>query len=152
LKPTGVRVAVVTVVSRPRPVVWAELEQLERHVTWMRDAVAIRFVGDRRRGVGTTFECDTKVGPFRLTDIMEITSWVDSSSMVVQHRGMVSGTGRFSLNDGPGRATTVRWEETLIFPWWLGADIGALVAKPVLAALWNGNLTRLRERIETKPS
>ena len=34
----------------------------------------------RRRSTavsGTTFDCDTKIGPFALTDRMEITEWVD---------------------------------------------------------------------------
>jgi len=132
----------------PRSTLWAELERIEDHVEWMRDAIAIRFVGDRRRGVGTTFECDTKVGPIQLTDVMEITEWEPGSRMAVAHHGLVTGSGHFSLEDGPGTATTIRWEERLRFPWWLGATIGAWVARPVLAALWRGNLRRLRTRAE----
>ncbi len=127
---------------------WAELERIENHVEWMRDAIAIRFVGDLRRGVGTTFECDTKVGPIRLTDIMEITQWEPGSKMAVMHRGLITGSGHFFLEDGPGTATTIRWEERLRFPWWFGGTIGAWVARPVLAALWRGNLRRLRTRAE----
>ena len=41
----------------------------------MADAVAIRFETEQTRGVGTKFLCDTKVGPIRLTDQMEITEW-----------------------------------------------------------------------------
>jgi len=141
-------VAVSIAVGVPRPTVWAELERIEDHVEWMRDAAAIRFVGDRRRGVGTTFECDTRVGPIRLTDVMEITDWEPGSRMAVTHRGLVAGSGHFYLEDGPGTATTIRWEERLRFPWWLGRTIGAWVARPVLAALWRGNLRRLRTRVE----
>ena len=43
--------------------VWSIVEPIERHVDWMADAVAIRFVGTQTRGVGTEFFCDTKVGP-----------------------------------------------------------------------------------------
>ncbi|HUY23362.1 MAG TPA: SRPBCC family protein [Acidimicrobiales bacterium] len=143
-----VAVTVSIEVDAPRPAVWAELERLEDHVAWMRDATAIRFVGDRRRGVGTTFECDTAVGPIRLTDVMEVTSWETGSTMAVVHRGIVTGSGRFTLEDGPGTATTLRWSEQLHFPWWLGGPIGARVAKPVLGALWRGNLRRLRARID----
>ena len=132
----------------PRSAVWAELERIEAHVEWMRDATAIRFVGDRRRGVGTTFECDTKMGPIRLTDVMEITDWEPGSRMAVAHRGLVTGSGQFSLEDGPGTATTIRWEERLRFPWWLGRTVGTRLARPVLVALWRGNLRRLRARVE----
>ena len=139
--------SVSIIIDAPRLAVWADLERIEDHVQWMRDATAIRFVGDRRRGVRTMFECDTKVGPIRLTDIMEITDWEPGSRMAVAHRGLVAGSGSFHLDDGPGSATTIRWEERLRFPWWLGGTIGAWVAGPVLAELWRGNLDRLRTRI-----
>jgi len=141
-------VEVAIVVSRPRSAVWNQLARIDDHVEWMRDATALRFVGDRRRGMGTTFECDTKVGPIRLTDIMEITEWEEGAAMAVEHRGLVTGSGRFTLEDGPGVSTTVRWHERLRFPWWLGGTIGAWVASPVLARLWRGNLRRLRARVE----
>lgn len=140
------------VIDAPRLAVWAELERIEDHVQWMRDATAIRFVGDRRRGVGTAFECDTKVGPIRVTDVMEITDWDPGSSMSVRHQGLIGGSGRFSLEDGPVSATTFLWEERLRFPWWLGGAIGARVARPVLVVLWRGNLGRLRTRVEASTS
>ena len=135
--------AVSIAVGVSRPTVWAQLERIEDHVEWMRDAAAIRFVGDRRRGVGTTFECDTRMGPFRLKDVIEITDWEPGSRMAVTHRGLVGGSGHFYLEDGPWTATTIRWEERLRFPWWMGGTMGARVARPVLAALWRGNLRRL---------
>ena len=55
--------------------VWCLVEPIERHVDWMVDAVAIRFVGSQTRGVGTQFLCDTKVGPITLVDRMEVTDW-----------------------------------------------------------------------------
>jgi hypothetical protein len=144
----GAVVTVSTVVEESRRAVWAELESIEDHVEWMLDATAIRFVGDRRRGLGTTFECDTRVGPIFLTDVMEVTAWEPGSRMSVTHRGMIGGSGDLTLSDGPGPATTITWEEWLRFPWWMGATLGAWVARPVLAALWRGNLDRLRRRIE----
>jgi len=145
---TGVVVAVSTVIAAPRPAVWSELERIEDHVRWMADATAIRFTGPLRRGQGTTFECDTRVGPLRMTDHMEITGWDPGSSMEVVHRGIVTGRGRFTLEEGPGTATTIRWEEELRFPLWWGGGVGARMARPVLASLWRGNLRRLRTRIE----
>lgn len=69
------RIRVSTVIDAPPRVVWAAIEDVESHVEWMDDAVAIRVTSDERRGTTTTFECDTKVGPFRLTDRMAITEW-----------------------------------------------------------------------------
>jgi hypothetical protein len=135
-------------VPAERACVWAEMARVEDHIEWMLDATAIRFQGDQRSGIGTIFECDTKVGPIRLTDLMEITEWEPLESIGVRHRGAVSGGGRFVLVDAPGRATIITWEETLNFPWWLGATVGALLAQPVFRSLWNGNLRRLGQRVD----
>lgn len=129
--------------------VWDGLADISTHVEWMADAEAIRFTSDRREGVGTTFDCDTKVGPFRLVDRMEITSWEPSRRMGVRHVGLVTGTGEFTMAATPDGATELTWTESLRFPWWLAGPVGAAVARPVLRAIWRGNLRRLRERIET---
>ena len=71
------RIRVSTTIDASPAVVWDEVRHIERHVDWMADAVAIEFTSRRRSGVGTTFDCRTKVGPIRLTDRMEITEWRD---------------------------------------------------------------------------
>ena len=129
--------------------VWAELGDLASHVEWMMDAVEIRFVGDgRRAGVGTTFECDTVVGPFRLTDVMTVTEWRPRRALGVRHVGVVTGTGRFTLRRVGVRRTRVTWDESLVFPRRLGGRVALAVAAPVLRRVWRGNLRRLRERVE----
>jgi hypothetical protein len=140
-------VSVATTVPVGSAQVWGALERIEDHVTWMLDATAIRFVGPQRRGVGTAFECDTRFGPLRLTDHMEITEWDPGVAMGVRHDGAVSGVGRFLLTAAPGEATRIEWRESLSFPWWLGARLGEVVAKPILAIVWRGNLRRLARRI-----
>jgi hypothetical protein len=147
----GVVVVVSMMAAAPRPAVWAELERIEDHVAWMGDATAIRFIGPKRRGVGTRFECDTKVGLIKMTDVMTVTQWDRGSAIEVRHEGFVSGRGRFALTDGPGPNTTIRWEEELHFSKWWGGSFGARLARPVLAALWRGNLRRLSARIEASP-
>jgi hypothetical protein len=144
----GHAVVVSTIIDRSPTDVWTDVRDIATHVDWMQDAAEIRFLTDHREGQGTRFECDTKVGPFSLTDVMEITSWEDERRMGVRHVGLVEGTGEFTLIElGPDR-TEFRWEEDLTFPWFLGGPIGAFFARPVLRWVWKGNLKRLKARIE----
>ena len=140
-----VRVARQLPASRAR--VWAELREIERHVEWMADAVAITFTSSQREGVGTTFRCLTRVGPLSLVDVMTITSWREQEALGVRHEGLVTGEGDFALRDDDA-GTLVSWTETLHFPWWLGGHVGELIARPVFGSLWRGNLRRLAERVD----
>lgn len=153
--------------------VWFAIQDVESHTEWMRDAVAIRFLGHQRQGAGTRFVCDTKVGPFSLSDVMEITEWSPGQRMGVRHAGLVAGEGAFTLvkvessedeendqkddseapeNSEAKAATTshtyFQWEEKLRFPWRLGGPITAAAAWPVLRSMWKGNLQRLKAKIE----
>ena len=122
--------------------VWDALADIESHVEWMADARAIRFTSPSTEGVGTTFDCDTKVGPLQLTDRMEITEWVPEQAMAVRHVGLVTGEGRFTLRPHR-RGTELGWEETLHFPWW----IPSLPAAAVLKVIWRGNLRRFERTL-----
>ena len=134
--------------------VWKIVEPVERHVDWMADAVAIRFVNDQTRGVGTAFLCDTKVGPIKLTDRMEITEWTPEKVMGVRHVGVVTGTGRFTLTPiDSGTRTRFVWAEELKFPWWLGGRLGELVGgKLVMGLIWKRNLRELKKIVESASS
>jgi carbon monoxide dehydrogenase subunit G len=136
-------ITVSTTIDAPPRVVWASVRDIGSHVRWMADAEAIRFTSRRRTGVGTTFECDTRVGPLTLTDVMEVTSWVERREMGVRHTGVVTGTGRFTLRRARGGRTRFTWEERLVFPWWLGGPVGGVVGARVLRQIWKGNLRRL---------
>jgi hypothetical protein len=146
------RIRVSTVIEAPPEVVWEDLRHLDRHVEWMADAEAIRFTSRRHEGTGTTFECDTRIGPFSLVDLMEVTEWKARRSMGVRHTGLVTGEGRFTLRRvrrrGQPAATRFTWTERLRFPWWMGGPIGGLVGGRVMRVVWKGNLRRLRRRIE----
>jgi uncharacterized protein YndB with AHSA1/START domain len=143
----GIRVG-ITIDATPSQV-WKVVEDVGSHVDWMHDAVAIRFTSSRRRGVGTTFDCDTRVGPFELTDKMEITEWRPRRVMGVRHVGVVTGTGRFTLRPRPGGRTRFTWKERLYFPWWMGGAPGAAVGGEVLRLIWKRNLRELKRLVES---
>lgn len=147
------RITISADYDAPPDVVWRVLEPVESHVDWMADAEVIRFVGDQTRGVGTRFECVTRVGPIRLTDHMEITEWDPGRAMGVRHNGLVTGTGAFTLEPiDAGRRTQFTWQEELDFPWWLGGPIGERIGgQTVMKRIWKGNLRRLRSLVERRP-
>jgi hypothetical protein len=147
------RLRVSTTLDATPDEVWQDIRDIGSHVEWMQDAVDITFTSERESGVGTTFDCDTRIGPFRLTDHMEITSWVPGREMGVRHVGMVTGSGVFTLTPvrtGRGRRARTRtkfvWTERLRFPWYFAGPIGAVCARPVLRHVWRTNLRNLAAR------
>ncbi len=136
-------------IERSPSEVWADVRDIASHVTWMADATEIRFTSEQTEGVGTTFECDTRVGPLATTDVMEITVWDEEQRMGVRHVGLVTGEGAFTLTPIGDDRTEFRWEEDLRFPWWLGSRLGEIAGRPVLAFIWRRNLERLRRRLES---
>ena len=135
-------------IDAPPEQVWEEVQHIDRHVDWMRDAAEITFVTEQRSGVGTTFDTLTKVGPLSTMDRLEITEWVEQEAMGVNHTGSVTGVGRFTL-EPVGDSTRFVWEEDLQFPWFFGGPIGGRLGAPILGAIWRRNLTALKHIIET---
>src|SRR5690348_5540731 len=130
---TAIRVE-QTILASPE-VVWAAISDISTHVRWMEDAVAIRFTSAAHSGVGATFDCETKLGPFRLTDRMVVTEWEPPRVLGIRHAGVVTGAGRFVLS--PATAGTVfSWAEDLTFPLWMGAGLGGGAAAPMLRRVW----------------
>lgn len=152
---SGAPVRVTTLIDAPPSVVWDDLRDIASHTAWMEDALAIRFTSERHHGVGTTFEADTKVGPFRLSDPMEVTEWEEGQgegprSMGIRHGGVVTGTGRFGVEPAAGGRTLFTWDEQLSLPWWMGGRLGSLMAGQVLELVWRRNLANLKRRLETR--
>jgi uncharacterized protein YndB with AHSA1/START domain len=136
-------------IAAPPVDVWAAVERVESHSTWMLDAERISFRSEQHRGVGAAFDCVTRIGPLRTTDHFVITRWDPGERMGIEHRGAVTGVGEFRLRPlAGGDATQFCWEETLRFPWWLGSLAGERFGRPVLRRVWEGNLRRLKAEIE----
>jgi hypothetical protein len=141
-----VDIRVETEIAAPPTTVWADVRHIGSHVEWMHDAETITFTSATDEGVGTTFDCATKVGPVRLVDRMEITEWVPETRMGVRHVGLVTGSGHFTLAPIGDDRTRFSWEETLTFPWWMGGPIGGFLGAPILKAIWRRNLKNLVAR------
>ena len=143
------RVTVAVDIDAPPEAVWRVVEPIEDHVDWMHDAASIRFTSELTRGVGTTTVVDTRVGPLHVSDHMTITEWDEGRSMGVEHTGVVTGRGRFTLEPNGRGGTRFAWDEDLQFPWWLGGRAGEAVGgRVVLARVWRRNLQALKRLVE----
>jgi len=136
------RVTVSTIIPVSPDVLWEELRHIDRHVSWMNDAVEITFLSEHREGTGTTFVCRTKIGPLSTNDVMTITEWQPGVAMGVTHQGIVTGSGVFTLEPSSG-ATLMTWTEELRFPWWGLGPLGAWCATPIFRLIWKKNLHNL---------
>ncbi|MDP6964297.1 MAG: SRPBCC family protein [Acidimicrobiales bacterium] len=136
-------------IEAPPEMVWNTISDIQTHVNWMADASEIRITSEQTEGVGVTFDCDTKVGPLRTTDKMQITEWTPNQTLTISHKGLVEGKGSFVLERNSDGKTLFVWEESLDFPLLLGGRITGFFAKPVLKKIWKKNLYKLKHLVET---
>jgi uncharacterized protein YndB with AHSA1/START domain len=141
------RVRVSTVIDASRAEVWDAVRDIGSHVRWMHDAEAIRFTSGRREGTGTTFDCDSRLGPFRLVDHMEVVEWQPGRVIGIRHVGTVTGVGRFTLRRHR-RGTRFVWKEKLRFPWWMGGPVAGVITAPFFRRMWRKNLRNLKALVE----
>lgn len=130
--------------------VWDEVSILKNHTNWMKDAVSIEFLNDKTQGLGTKMKVLTKVGPIKLFDYMTVTEWIDKKSIGVDHVGIVTGKGKFTLREVTEEKTDFQWEETLRFPIYLAGPVGEFFGSPVLKLIWRNNLKGLKELFENE--
>ena len=137
-------------IPAPRDEVWEDVSEIASHIEWMADAEHIELLTEQRSGPGTEIEVATKVGPFRTSDLMTFTEWQPPATMAVEHRGLFTGFGRFSLDPIDAETTRFTWEEVIRFPWYTGGPVAAAVAQPILRRIWRRNLRRLRDRFSSR--
>ena len=137
-------------IPAPRDQVWEEVSEIASHIEWMADAERIDFLTDQRSGPGTEIAVATRVGPFRTSDFMTFTEWQPPATMAVEHRGLFTGFGRFSLDPIDAETTRFTWEEVIRFPWYAGGSLAAAIAQPILRRIWRRNLRRLRDRFSSR--
>lgn len=133
-------------IPAPPQEVWDYAADLARNAEWMADAASITFTSAQTEGIGTTFDCVTKVGPLKTTDQIEVVEWDPPRVLGIRHQGAVRGVGRFTLEPIPDGARFT-WTEELTMPWYFGARAGQRPAAMVLERIWRRNLRTLRARI-----
>lgn len=143
-------ISVSTIIDKSLNDVWSEVSILKNHTNWMKDAVNIEFLDEKTQGLGTKMKVLTKVGPIKLFDYMTVTEWIDKKSIGVDHVGIVTGKGKFTLEELSSEQTKFTWKETLKFPIYLAGPIGEFFGGPILKLIWKNNLNGLKDLFENE--
>ena len=141
-------IASMVVIDAPIERVWAELADIEGQPRWMTEMKAVRVLTPGPVGVGTVAEADVRILGIPVTDPVRITEFEPPHRYAISHDGLFKGRGVITLEAGAdGTTTIVRWEETLIPP--VLSHLGALAMTPTLGAVFQADLARLKELVET---
>ena len=138
----------LVVIDTPIERVWRELTDLEGQPSWMHDMKAVRVLTTGAVGVGTRAEADVRIFGMPVVDPITITAFDPPRRFAIRHEGLFTGGGVITLEPGAdGTTTIVRWDETLIPP--ILPEIGALLQAPILREIFQSDLHRLKQLVET---
>ena len=127
---------------------WDVLSDIANQPRWMAEMKDIRIPADIPVGVGMTCEADVRIFGITVTDPVTITEFERPYRYAISHDGTFKGRGLITLEAGAdGTTTIVRWDELLIPP--VLPHLGALVMTPTLGAIFQADLGRFKELVET---
>jgi uncharacterized protein YndB with AHSA1/START domain len=136
------------IIDAPIERVWAEVADIEGQPRWMREMKAVRLSSPGPVGVGTVGEADVRIFGITATDVVTITEFEPPHRYAIRHDGMFKGRGLITLEAGADGTTTImRWDEVLIPP--VLPHLGALVMTPTLGGIFQADLVRFKELVET---
>lgn len=136
------------VIDAPIERVWAEIADIEGQPRWMHEMKAVRVLTPGPVRAGTEGVADVRILGISVTDPVRITEFEPPHRFAISHEGSFKGSGLITLESGAdGTTTIVRWEERLIPP--LLPHLGALVMTPTLGSIFQADLVRLKELVET---
>jgi uncharacterized membrane protein len=136
------------VIDAPIERVWAVVADIEGQPRWMHEMKAVRILTPGPVVVGTEGVADVRILGISVTDPVRITEFEPPHRFAISHEGAFKGRGLIALESGAdGTTTIVRWVERLIPP--LLPHVGALVMSPTLGSIFQADLVRLKELVET---
>jgi uncharacterized membrane protein len=140
--------AMLEVVDAPIDETWAVLADISRQPEWMREMKHVELTTPGPVGVGTRGQATVRVFGIGVSDPVEITEFEQPTCFAIRHEGLFTGGGVITLEPGAdGTTTIVRWTETLVPP--VLPELGALAQAPVLQAIFQDDLHRLKRLVET---
>lgn len=137
----------MVVVDAPIEATWAVVADIRLQTEWMTEMQDLVVTTTGVTGVGTRGEATVRIAGISVTDPVEVTEFQPPHRYAIRHEGLFKGGGLITLEAGAGDATTVvRWEETLVPP--VLPALGALVQAPILRAIFQADLERLKRLVE----
>lgn len=138
----------LVVIDAPIERVWAVVADIEGQPRWMLEMKSVRLLTKGPIGVGTRGEATVRIMGLSTTDPVTITEFEPPTRFAIRHEGSFTGGGVITLESGAdGTTTIVRWAETLIGP--VFPYLGAIAQRPILGAIFQADLYRLREIVES---
>lgn len=138
----------MTVIDAPIERTWAAVADIPLQTAWMREMTAIRLLTPGPVRVGTRGEATVRILGISVTDPVEVTELEPPTRYAIRHDGLFTGHGLITLEPGAdGTTTIVRWDETLVPP--LLPEVGALLQAPILRGIFQADLHRLKQLVET---
>jgi len=135
-------------IGAPVDEVWDVVSDIERQPLWMEEMKAVRLRSPGPVGVGTRGEADVRIFLVGVVDPVEVDVYDPPLRFGIRHVGTFSGEGRITLEAIDARRTLVRWDERLVPP--LFPHLGQLLQKPIMGAIFQADLERLREIVESR--
>ena len=140
--------SMLEVVDAPIDATWAVMSDIPRQPEWMRDMKRVEIETPGTVGVGTRAEATVRILGISVSDPVEVTAFDPPVRFAIRHDGLFTGEGVIALEPGAdGTTTIVRWTETLVPP--LLPDLAAIAQAPVLRAVFQADLRRLKRLVET---
>jgi hypothetical protein len=135
-------------IRAPIDEVWDIVSDIERQPLWMEEMKAVRLRSPGPVGVGTRGEADVRIFLVGIVDPVEVDVYDPPFRFGIRHVGTFTGEGRITLEAIDARRTLVRWDERLVPP--VFPHLGQLVQKPIMGAIFQADLERLREIVESQ--
>ncbi len=135
-------------INAPIDDVWDVVADIERQPLWMEEMKSVRLRSPGPLGVGTRGEADVRIFLVGVVDAIEVDVFDPPTRFGIRHVGTFAGEGRITLEAIDGRRTLVRWDERLVPP--LFPHLGQLLQKPIMGAIFQADLERLREIVESE--
>lgn len=137
----------LVVVDAPIEAVWAAVADVPFQVEWMAEMRVLVLDPPGRAHVGQRGEATVRILGLSVTDLVEVSELEPPRRYAIRHLGLFKGGGVITLEPGADGSTTIlRWGETLVPP--ILPQLGAIVQAPILRAIFQADLERLKELVE----